>query len=76
MKEFTVVFISAAVLIFLLTVLAERILVPLIATPAAEQVEKRFFPHPVKQFYTNPSFISFSDFENDIANGKNLNAFG
>lgn len=58
------------------TVLAERILVPLIATPAAEAVEKKFFHHaPVKKQYMNPAIISFSEFEKDIANGKDLNAF-
>ena len=58
------------------TVLAERILVPLIATPAAEAVEKKFFHHaPVKKQYMNPAIISFSEFEKDIANGKDLHAF-
>jgi len=51
------------------TVLAERILVPLIATPAAEQVEKKFFHHPKKEQHLNPAFVSFSDFEKDVANG-------
>ena len=51
------------------TVLAERILVPLIATPCAEQVEKRFFKHPEKQknkMFHN--FVSFETFEKNIAN--------
>ncbi len=55
------------------TVLAERILVPLIATPAAEKVEKKFFHHAPKQTQkVEPAFVSFSDFEKDIANGLYL----
>lgn len=55
------------------TVLAERILVPLIATPAAEKVEKKFFHHSQKQTpKLEPAFVSFSDFEKDIANGLYL----
>ncbi len=57
------------------TVLAERILVPLVATPAAEQFEKKFFPHEtqgLKKVGLDLNFVSFEDFEKDIANGISL----
>lgn len=52
------------------TILAERILVPLIATPAAEKFEKKFFHHNTKtEQQRSLSQITFADFEKDIANG-------
>ncbi len=52
------------------TILAERILVPLIATPAAEKFENKFFHHKTKADYQHSlSQITFADFEKDIANG-------
>lgn len=63
------------------TVLAERILVPLIATPAAEQFEKKVMHHnnpktkqqtskPYNNFYNELNRITFSEFEADIKDGK------
>ncbi len=55
------------------TILAERILVPLIATPAAEKFEKKLFHNKTKNDYQNSlSQITFDDFEKDIANGINV----
>ena len=59
------------------TVLAERILVPLIATPAAEQFEKKVMNHTPKtkeepkqtnpiNFYQELNRITFAEFEADI----------
>lgn len=49
------------------TILAERILVPLIATPCAEKVEKKFFHHPPKSnFHHDLNRITFEEFEHDI----------
>ncbi len=63
------------------TVLAERILVPLIATPAAEQFEKKVMHHtPTKKeeqkpqktinFYEELNRVTFAEFEADIKDGK------
>lgn len=52
------------------TVLAERILVPLIATPAAEKVEKKFFHHPKPLKFSSFGRVTMEDFEKDILNGK------
>ena len=63
------------------TVLAERILVPLIATPAAEQFEKKVLHHTPKpkeepqkittfNFYDELSRITFEEFESDIKDGR------
>ena len=63
------------------TVLAERILVPLIATPAAEQFEKKVMHHTPKpkeqpqktitsNFYNELSRITFEEFESDIKDGR------
>lgn len=52
------------------TILAERILVPLIATPAAEKFEKKFFHHKTNTNNQNTlSHITFEEFEKDVANG-------
>ena len=51
------------------TVLAERILVPLIATPAAEKVEKKFFHHPKPIQYSSFGRVTIADFEKDILDG-------
>ena len=51
------------------TVLAERILVPLIATPAAEKVEKNFFYHPKPPQFSNLGYVTIDDFEKNILNG-------
>ena len=48
------------------TVLAERILVPLIATPAAEKVEKKFFHHPKPLQKINFGRVTMEQFEKDI----------
>lgn len=63
------------------TVLAERILVPLIATPAAEQFEKKVMHHTPKpkdepkkimtsNFYNELARITFEEFESDIKDGR------
>ena len=63
------------------TVLAERILVPLIATPAAEQFEKKVMHHNPKPkeepkkvtnstFYNELLRITFEEFESDIKDGR------
>lgn len=53
------------------TILAERILVPLIATPCAEKVEKKLFHKEDKTKIENIfHHISFSEFEKDIADGS------
>ena len=63
------------------TVLAERILVPLIATPAAEQFEKKVMNHNPKQkeeqkqtkpinIYSELTRITFEEFEADIKDGR------
>ncbi len=55
------------------TILAERILVPLIATPCAEKFEKKFFKHEIsaQNMKHTLSMISFDQFEKDILNGNN-----
>ena len=63
------------------TILAERILVPLIATPAAEQFEKKVMHHTPKpkeepkkimtsNFYNELARITFEEFESDIKDGR------
>ncbi|MBQ8886980.1 MAG: hypothetical protein IJY61_04695 [Candidatus Gastranaerophilales bacterium] len=60
------------------TILAERILVPLIATPAAEQFEKKVMHHNPQSkqkktqsdFYNELNRITFSEFEADIKDGR------
>ena len=51
------------------TVLAERILVPLIATPAAEKVEKKFFHHQKTTQPVNFGRVTIEQFEKDILDG-------
>ena len=55
------------------TILAERILVPLIATPFAEQFEKKVLHHEPKQktkmLPKSFSFVSMDEFKKDVANG-------
>lgn len=52
------------------TILAERILVPLIATPTAEKFEKKFFHHKQNNNNNNTlGFVTFEEFQKDIANG-------
>ena len=51
------------------TVLAERILVPLIATPAAEKVEKKFFHHPKPVQSIKFGHVTIEQFEKDILDG-------
>ncbi len=48
------------------TILAERILVPLIATPFAEKFGKKFFPHKNKENINYSHFISIEEFNKDI----------
>ncbi len=52
------------------TILAERVLVPLIATPFAEQFEKKILHHnPANNKKIMHNYISFEEFKKDIANG-------
>ena len=52
------------------TIIAERILVPLIATKKKKKKKKKVFHHNTKTEYQRSlSQITFSDFEKDIANG-------
>ncbi|MCD7779608.1 MAG: hypothetical protein LUH05_02920 [Candidatus Gastranaerophilales bacterium] len=49
------------------TILAERILVPLIATPCAEQFEKKVLHHETaKRNINNFNFVSMENFEKNI----------